>query len=410
MLKTARMGLLTMLLTVVLAACGQTTTTTTSTTTTNVTSVTAAPTDAPAPITAMPMDTTASAVTTTSGTGATGGALPAAKPDTGVTAELRGSGASFPNAIYQRWVEDYKAVVPGVTIAYQSVGSGQGIKDYTGNITDFGGTDAFLNEEQLGAAAGTLHIPMVAGAVVATYNLPGITTLQFSPDTLANIFLGTITNWNDPKIAADNPGVQLPDQNVTVVYRADGSGTTSIFTNYLSSISPEFKDKVGAGTTVQWPAGQGEQKNDGVASAVKANEGAIGYVELIYALGNQLPAPAIKNAAGTFVQPSLDTVTEAAAGFASNLPDDLRINIVNPPTGTNAYPISGFTWLILKQEQTDQAKAKALTDFIYWCLTTGDAQATSLRFSPLPAEVKERAVQKLEQITVNGQPVFKRPS
>lgn len=357
------------------------------------------------------MSETAPAGMTASTTGSMSGgaALAAANPDKSVTADLKASGASFPAKIYQRWIEQYKGVVPGVAINYQSVGSGQGVKDYLGSITDFGATDAFLTNEELGKAPNTLHIPMVAGAVVATYNLKGVEKLQFSPDTLANIFLGKITKWNDPKIAADNSGVSLPDTNITVVYRADGSGTNSIFTEYLSAVSPDFKSQVGAGKTVKWPVGQGEQKNDGVAKAVTATDGAIGYVELIYALGNKLPAPAIKNAAGNFVAPTLESVSATANGFLAQLPEDLRINIVNPPTGADAYPISGFTWLIVQKEQKDQAKAKALTDFIYWCLSTGDEEARKLGFSPLPNEVKARAVQKLEQITANGQPVFKRP-
>lgn len=336
-------------------------------------------------------------------------ALPAAKPDANVTAQLKGSGSSFVAKIMQRWVEDYKQVVPGVTINYQSVGSGQGINDYTNGVTDFGATDAFLSDEQLTKAPDTLHIPVVAGAVVATYNLPGVDNLQFSPETLADIFLGKINKWNDPKIAADNPGVTLPDTGISVVYRADGSGTTSIFTTYLSSVSPEWKEKVGAGTTVKWPVGQGAPKNDGVAAGVKNTQGGIGYVELIYALGNKLPAPAIKNAAGQFVKPTLESVTETANGFLANLPADLRLDIVNPPQGQNAYPISGFTWLLLHKEMKDQAKAKALTDFVYWTLANGDEQAKGLGYSPLPPQIKAKTVEKLEQVTVNGQPVFKRP-
>lgn len=340
---------------------------------------------------------------------ANGEPLASAKPDTSVSAELKGSGSSFVAKVMQKWVQDYKGVVAGVTINYQSVGSGQGVTDFTNNVTDFGASDAFLTDQELQKAPNALHIPVVAGAVVATYNLPGVDKLQFSPETLAGIFLGTITKWNDPKIAADNQGVTLPDTNITVVYRADGSGTTSIFTTYLSSVSPEWKQKVGAGKTVQWPTGRGEQKNDGVAAAVKGTEGAIGYVELIYALGNKLPAPAIKNAAGKFVTPALESVTAAADGFSSNLPDDLRLNIVNPPQGENAYPISGFTWVLLRKEMQDETKAKALTDFLYWTLANGDEQAKSLGYSPLSNAVKQKAVNKLEQVTVNGKQVFKRP-
>src|SRR5436190_13035626 len=271
---------------------------------------------------------------------------PAANPASangasGDAVKLTGSGASFPDPIYQKWLKDYQAVAPNVTINYQSVGSGQGRKDFFGGVTDFGATDKFASDTELSAAktgplhSEVLHIPTVLGAVVATYNLPGVEKLQFSGPTLANIFLGSITKWNDPQIAADNPGVALPDTEIVVAHRSDGSGTTSIFTTYLSSVSPDWKAKVGAGDTVQWPVGQGGEKNPGVAAIVTQTEGAIGYVELIYALANKLPTPAIKNAAGSFVAPSLESVSAAAQGFLTQTPDDLRINIVNPPTGGN---------------------------------------------------------------------------
>lgn len=418
MRKLLSFALVSMMVLSLLAACGSETTTTapTSGSAQGSTAATTAPTAAAAATTAptaaaaaTTAPTKAEAATPATGTGTAGTTLNPAKPDTTVTVELKGSGASFPAKIYQKWIEDYKTVVPGVTINYQSVGSGQGVTDYLDGITDFGATDAFLTDEELSKAPNTLHIPTVAGAVVATYNLPGVAKLQFSPETLSDIFLGKITNWNDPKIAADNAGVTLPDTAITVVYRADGSGTNSIFTTYLSAVSPEFKEKVGAGKSVQWPVGQGEQKNDGVAKAVSATEGAIGYVELIYALGNKLPAPSIKNAAGKYVEPSLDTVSATAVGFLKDLPDDLRIDIVNPPEGDNAYPISGFTWIIVQKEQKDALKTKALTDFLYWLLVEGDDSAKKLGFAPLPDEVKAKAVDKLEQITVDGKQVFTRP-
>jgi phosphate ABC transporter phosphate-binding protein len=254
-----------------------------------------------------------------------------------------------------------------------------------------------------------LHIPTVLGAVVATYNLPGVDKLQFSGETLADIFLGKITAWNDPKIAADNPGVTLPDTEITVAHRSDGSGTTSIFTNYLSSVSPEWKTKVGAGDTVQWPTGQGGEKNPGVAAIVQQTEGAIGYVELIYAAANKLPEPAIKNAAGKYVAPTLESVSAAAAGFLANTPDDLRVNIVNPPAGDNAYPISGYTWILVTKDQKDEAKAQALTDFLYWALTSGSDSAKALNYAPLPDQIREKAIAKLAEITVNGKPAFVKP-
>jgi phosphate transport system substrate-binding protein len=215
--------------------------------------------------------------------------------------------------------------------------------------------------------------------------------------------------WNDPAIAAENPGVTLPNTPITVVHRSDSSGTSSIFTNYLSQISPEWNTNVGAGSTVEWPVGIGAEKNPGVAQAVKQTEGAIGYVELIYAMGNNMPVPAIQNAAGNYVEPNLESTSEAAAGFLNNMPDDLRLNIVNPPEGQNAYPIAGFTWILVRAEMQDATKAQALTDYLYWALTQGDEAAKNLGYAPLPESVREKAIQKLTQVTVNGQSVFQQP-
>jgi phosphate transport system substrate-binding protein len=363
---------------------------------------------------AAPAATAAPAAPAATAAPAGGAAMGAFKPRD-VTAKLTGSGASFPDPIYQKWIKDYKAVAPAVELNYQSVGSGQGRKDFFGGVTDFGGSDKFASDAELGGAiTGTLksevlHIPTVLGAVVATYNLPGIDKLQFSGEALAAIFMGKVTNWNDPMIAADNPGVSLPDMEITVAHRSDGSGTTSIFTNYLSSVSPEWKSSVGAGDSVQWPTGQGGEKNPGVAAIVQQTEGAIGYVELIYAVANKLPVPAIKNAAGSYVVPSLESTSAAAQGFLSKTPDDLRVNIVNPPEGANAYPIAGYTWILVAKEQKDEAKAQALTDFLYWALTEGGESAKSLNYAPLPDEVRAKAIAKLGQITVNGKPVFAEP-
>lgn len=393
----------------VLAACGGGATTS-APTAAPAAQATAAPAE---PTTAAPAEPTAMAEPTAASTGAMGAFTPRA-----VTAKLTGSGASFPDPIYQTWIKAYKAVAPNVEINYQSVGSGQGRKDFFGAVTDFGGTDKFASDNELKAATdpttGTLksevlHIPTVLGAVVPTYNLPGVDKLQFSGETLAGIFLGTIANWNDPKIAADNPGVTLPDTEITVAHRSDGSGTTSIFTNYLSSVSPEWKSKVGSGDTVQWPVGQGGEKNPGVAAIVQQTEGAIGYVELIYAAANKLPEPAIKNAAGKYVVPSLESTSAAAAGFLAKTPDDLRVNIVNPPEGDNAYPIAGYTWILVTKEQKDEAKAQALTDFLYWALSQGSDAAKGLNYAPLPDSVREKAIAKLTQITINGKPAFTMP-
>lgn len=326
-----------------------------------------------------------------------------------VSATLNATGASFPNPVYQRWIEEYRAVNPGVTINYQSTGSGQGKSDFIAGITDFGGTDALFTEAETAAAPGTLFIPTVLGSVAATYNLPGFDDLRFSADTLAGIFLGQITSWDDPSIAADNPGADLPNEAITVVHRSDGSGTTFIFTEYLTKISEEWAELVGFGSAVQWPTGIGGDRNDGVAAAVQQTPGAIGYVELIYALANNLPAPAIQNAAGFYVLPTLDSTTEAAAGFLDSMPADLQFMVTNPPEGDNAYPIAGFTWLLLNPEYDDADKAIALVDFICWALTEGDSFALGLRYAPLPGVVQAQAFELLSTITVNGETVFQAP-
>jgi phosphate transport system substrate-binding protein len=399
--KSRYAALLLALLLPLLAACGGATTT-------------SAPTAAPAAAapTAAPAATAATAPT------AAPAATGAFKPRD-VTAKLTGSGSSFVDPIMQTWIKSYKGLAPNVDINYQSVGSGQGRKDFFGAVTDFGGTDKYASDAELKAASdpttGTLktdvlHIPVVLGAVVATYNLPGVEKLQFSGETLADIFLGKITTWNDPKIVADNPGVTLPDTEITVAHRSDGSGTTSIFTNYLSSVSPEWKSKVGAGDTVQWPVGQGGEKNPGVAAIVQQTEGGIGYVELIYALSNNLPAPAIKNATGKYVVPSLESTSAAAEGFLSKTPDDLRVNIVNPPEGETAYPIAGYTWMLVAKDQKDEAKATALTDYLYYVLSEGSPAAISLHYAPLPDSIREKAIAKLGQIMINGKPAFTPPN
>ncbi|MEZ4868563.1 MAG: phosphate ABC transporter substrate-binding protein PstS [Caldilineaceae bacterium] len=341
-------------------------------------------------------------------TASTGGnaTLPASCNLRDLNVTLNATGASFPNPIYQRWIEEYKTVNPNVTINYQSTGSGQGKSDFLGGVTDFGGSDALFTDEEHQQAPDTLFIPTVMGAVVTTYNLEGVEGLRFSPDTIAGIFLGQITNWTDPAIAQDNPNVQFPDQDITVVHRSDGSGTTFIFTNYLSKVSSEWADKVGSGTAVEWPTGIGGEKNDGVAAAVQQTPGAFGYVELIYALANNLPAPAVKNAAGNYVDPSLETVTNAAAGFLNDMPADLQFMVTNPPTGENAYPISGFTWLMVHPSYDNADKAMALADFICWAYTEGDQYAQDLHYAPLPTVVKEQAYSNLSTVQANGQPVF----
>ncbi|PDW01605.1 phosphate ABC transporter substrate-binding protein PstS [Candidatus Viridilinea mediisalina] len=323
---------------------------------------------------------------------------------------LTGSGASFPDPVYQAWIERYRELAPNVTINYQAVGSGQGRRDFYADITDMGGTDRYASDEELEAyGAPFFHIPTVLGAVVATYNLPGVDELQFSGETLVEIFFGRVTNWSDPLIAEDNPGVDLPDLPITVVHRSDGSGTTSIFTEFLSAISDEWATEIGASDSVEWPTGIGGQQNAGVAAAVAQTEGAIGYVELIYALSNNLPAPAVRNAVGNFVKPTLESTSQAAAGFLAAMPADMRVNIVNPPDGENAYPIAGFTWLLVREEMSDLTTAQALADFLFWAITEGDEEALALRYAPLPEEVKLRTLAMIARINVNGTPAIELP-
>lgn len=326
-----------------------------------------------------------------------------------VNASIRGSGASFPNVLYQAWIQVYKqSVVPSVTVSYASVGSGQGINDFIRYLTDFGGTDAALDAARVQREApDALHVPTVLGAVVPTYNLAGISTLRFTPEILAGIYLGQIRRWNDAAIAAANPGVALPNTAITVVYRSDGSGTTSIFTDYLSKVSAAWKSQVGTGTTVRWPVGIGAPQNAGVASTVRQTNGAIGYVELIYALANKLPAPAVRNAAGNYIVPSLASVTAAASGI--RYPATLAVSITNPP-GPTAYPIAGFTYILVRQNTyTDLAKAQALTDFVYWGLTEGQGAANRLGYAPLPTQARYLAIGQLRKITVKGERVFSGP-
>lgn len=357
--------------------------------------------------------TTAAASSTAASSGATTAASPASAGGTftprDISAKLTGSGSSFVDPAMQLWIQKYKSLASGVTINYQSVGSGQGKKDFIGGVTDFAGTDAYMTDEELKQAPGTLHIPVVLGPVAITYNLQGVDKLQLSGQTLADIYLGTITKWDDNAIASDNPGASLPSDAITVAHRSDGSGTSAIFTNYLSKVSDEWKSKVGFGTAVQWPAGIGGQQNPGVAAIVQQTPGAIGYVELAYALENKLPAASMKNATGAYVAPSLDSASAAAAGFVKDLPDDLRLFITNPPEGQDAYPITGFSWLLLRPSYDDADKAKALTDFCYWIVTEGQKVSQTLQYAPLPDAVKPIEIKKLEQVQSGGQNVFTAP-
>jgi len=302
---------------------------------------------------------------------------------------LTGAGATFPNPIYSKWFDAYNKKT-GVQINYQAIGSGGGIKQYTEGTVDFGASDGPMTADQMGAVQGeVLHVPTVMGAVVLTWNLPalGSTALKLDGATIADIFLGRITKWNDKRLAALNPGVSLPDADIIVVHRSDGSGTSYIFTDYLSKVSAEWKGKVGFATSVNWPVGLGGKGNDGVTQQVKQTEGSIGYVELIYAVANKLPFADVRNAAGSFVTPSLASVTAAAASAKFPPKTDFRVSITNAP-GASSYPISSFTWLLVRPKMKDPAKAKALHEFLAWMITPdAQAMATQLQYAPLPKEV-----------------------
>ena len=324
----------------------------------------------------------------------------------GGNVSLQGAGATFPNPLYQKWLSEYGKAHGNVKIDYQSIGSGGGIKQLKEQTVDFGASDAPMKDEDLKSAPGEiLHIPTVLGAVVITYNLSGVSQpLKFSPDVIADIFLGKITKWNDPKIVADNPGVTLPAQNITVVHRSDGSGTSAVFTDYVSKVSAEWKDKVGSGTSPSWPVGVGGKGNEGVTGQVKNTPDTIGYVELAYAVQNKLPVAQIRNASGSFVTPSIDSVTAAAAASAAAMPEDLRVSITNA-AGAQAYPISSYTYILVYKDQKDAAKGKALVDFLWWGLHEGEAFAKPLQYAPLPADVVKRAEAKINSVTSGGKPL-----
>jgi phosphate transport system substrate-binding protein len=313
--------------------------------------------------------------------------------------QITAAGASFPAPIYQKWFGDYRKAHPDVQINYQSIGSGAGIQQLTSGTVDFGASDMPMTDEQLSKIkVHTLHFPTVLGAVVPTYNIPGAPAeLKFSGETLAGIFLGGIKKWNDPALAKDNPGVKLPGEDIIVVHRSDGSGTTFVWTDFLSNVSPAWKSKVGANTSVSWPVGLGGAQNDGVAGAVKQTPNSIGYVELIYAVRNKMPYGAVKNAAGNFVKADLASVSEAAAGAAKNMPADFRVSITNAP-GKNAYPISSFTWLLIPTRITDAKKAAAIKAFLQWMLTEGQGEVSALDYAPLPREVVSKEMRQIAEV------------
>jgi phosphate transport system substrate-binding protein len=308
--------------------------------------------------------------------------------------KLTGAGASFPYPIYSKWFSEYSAAHPGVEINYQSIGSGGGIRQVTAGLVDFGASDGPMSDEQLAASKVKLiHIPTVLGAVVPIFNVPGVSDLKFSPEVLAGIYLKTIENWSDPRIAKDNPGVKLPDQKIIVVHRADGSGTTYIFTDYLSKISKDWANGPGKGTAVSWPTGVSGAQNAGVAGLVRQLPGAIGYVELIYALQNHINYGEVKNAAGNWEKATIDGVTEAAASI-KQMPADYRVSITNAP-GANAYPISSFTWLLIPIHSADPAKGKVLKDLLSWIITSGEGEVSALSYAPLPKVVADKVLKTI---------------
>ena len=316
--------------------------------------------------------------------------------------DLNGAGATFPNPLYSRWIADY-AAKSGVKVNYQAIGSGGGIRQLQEGTVDFGASDAPMTDDEIAKAKGgaVMHVPTVLGAVAVTYNLPGLAApLRLTGDVVADIFAGRIVKWNDARIAATNSGVALPDKSILVVHRSDGSGTTFIFSDYLSAVSAAWSKSPGKGKELQWPIGLGGKGNDGVAGQVKGTPGAIGYVELAYAKQNALPVASLKNANGDFVAPSVESATAAAAGVAAKLPanTDYRISIANAP-GAGAYPISSMTWILVYRAPSDAAKSKKLTDFLRWALTDGQKSAAALDYAPLPAAIATAVLARLDSIT-----------
>jgi phosphate transport system substrate-binding protein len=311
---------------------------------------------------------------------------------------LNGAGATFPYPMYSKWFSEYHKIHPDVEINYQSIGSGGGIRQVLAGTVDFGASDGPMTNEQLAEAkTKILHVPTVLGAVVPAYNIPGVTAeIKFTPDALAGIFLGKVTSWNDPALTSANPGINLPNQPIIVVHRSDGSGTTFIFTDYLSKVSPEWQSQVGKNTSVRWPVGLGGKGNEGVAGMIRQMQGAIGYIELIYAVQNNIPYGVVRNAAGSFVKASLDSVTAAAASVKT-MPSDFRVSITNAP-GKDAYPISSFTWLLIPTQAKDPAKGKILADFLNWMVDDGQKMTAQLTYAPLPESVAAKVKAEIKQV------------
>jgi phosphate transport system substrate-binding protein len=305
--------------------------------------------------------------------------------------KLTGAGATFPYPIYSKWFSEYSAAHPGVEINYQSIGSGGGVRQVTAGLVDFGASDMPVTDEQLAASKTKLtHIPTVLGAVVPVFNVPGVNDVRFSSDVLADIYLGKISTWNDGRIAKDNPGVNLPNQKIIVVHRSDGSGTTYIFTDYLSKVSKDWANGPGKGASPSWPVGVGGKGNEGVAGLVRQLPGAIGYVELIYALQNHINFGEVKNASGNWTKASIDGVTQAAASV-KQMPADYRVSITNAP-GATAYPISSFTYLLVPLKSPDPAKGKVIKDLLSWIINSGESEVSALSYAPLPKNVAEKVL------------------
>ncbi|MFL5779559.1 MAG: phosphate ABC transporter substrate-binding protein PstS [Chloroflexota bacterium] len=322
---------------------------------------------------------------------------------------LHGAGATFPAPLYEVWFQDYNTAYSNVQIDYQANGSGAGIKAITEQTVDFGASDAAMKDEEIAALpAGTkmLHFPTALGAVVVTYNVPGVTALSLDADTISEIFLGTITKWNDPAIAALNSGATLPATDILVVHRSDGSGTTNTFTTYLDTVSPEWHTKVGAGKEVKWAVGIGAAGNDGVAGGVEQSEGGVGYVELNYAVKASLPTAKVKNADGQFVEATTAGVTAAAEAAQANFPADFRAKPIINGAGPTTYPIAAYTYLLVYVDQKDADKGKDLVSFVYWALTDGQAKEADLGYAPLPKEIVQKAIDQLHGVTTGGSPIW----
>jgi len=335
-----------------------------------------------------------------SGGGAPSGSAsppPAGESSAAAPGQINGAGATFPNPIYSKWFAEYNKLRPDVRINYQSIGSGGGIRQLTNQTVFFGATDGPMTDEQLKAAPGPIvHLPTVLGGVVPAYSVPGVSAeLRFSGPLLADIFLGKVKKWNDPAVARDNAGTKLPATDIVVVHRSDGSGTTYIWVDYLSKVSPEWKDKVGLATSVNWPVGVGGKGNEGVAGLVKQTPGSIGYVELVYATQNDIAYGSVKNAAGQYVKASLPSVTAAAA--AAEMPADFRVSITNAP-GEGAYPLSSFTWILLYEHPADKERTRIMVEFMKWALTDGQKYAPELGYAPLPEKVVGRELEALKKI------------